>query len=82
MKNNLYIAALNIKIMAQTTAITHKDVKGKELYYLKVSNGSNEVLVNVGKSTYDKVRELDKQQELPLNSKENECSKVGHKKDK
>lgn len=76
MKNNLYIASLNLNIMAQTTAIKHADVNGKELFYLRISNGSEQVMVNVGKSTYDKVLALDQQGELPLNNNSDEKAKV------
>lgn len=50
--------------MTTVTAITHKDVKGKELLYLKIQNGEHNVLVNVGKKTYDSVKALDAVQEL------------------
>lgn len=52
--------------MKTIEAIKHKDVKGKELLYLKIKNGEHEVLVNVGTKTYEAVKALDNVQELPL----------------
>lgn len=45
--------------MITVKAIKHSDVRGKELYYLKASNGNSDVLVNVGKTTYEAVLELE-----------------------
>lgn len=52
--------------MNSAEAIKHLDVYGKEQYWLKISKGEHSVMVNVGKKTYDNVKELDKVQSLPL----------------
>lgn len=46
--------------MTQVKAIAHKDVRGKELFYLEIKNtntGEN-VLINVGQKTYETVKKL------------------------
>lgn len=50
--------------------IKHKDVKGKELLYLKIKNEYGEVLLNIGQKSFDNISEL-------LNKKEvNNAKKV------
>lgn len=48
----------------------HSDVRGNKLYYLELSNGQSEHLINIGKKTFDIVTSLitdmNKQPELPL----------------
>lgn len=49
--------------MAKTTMLVetliYKDVRGKELMYLRITNNKNEeVLINVGDKTYKSVEEL------------------------
>lgn len=63
---------LKIKIMQPTKmlvqAIKHKDVRGKELLYLKIQHEGNEVLVNIGERTYKAIVELVNQQQLKLHA--------------
>lgn len=47
-------------------AIQHADVKGKIQHYIKISNGENNVLINVGQKTYDSVKAIEKVVQLPL----------------
>jgi hypothetical protein len=53
----------------QVEVLIYKDVRGKELQYIRVTNEKKEeVLINVGEKTYNAVKELiePKQPELPL----------------
>lgn len=44
---------------AQVSAIRHKDVKGRELLYLKIEvAGKEPELINIGQRTYDAVEKL------------------------
>lgn len=43
---------------ARVEAISHKDVRGKELLYCKISYGKKEVLINIGASTFNTIRDL------------------------
>lgn len=45
--------------MKQFEALTHKDVKGKELYYIRLSSGGRIHIINVGKKTHDEVKKMD-----------------------
>lgn len=58
----------------QVETIEFKDVRGKELLYLKITSNQKEVLINVGKKTFDSVKELEtpKQPEIPGLTKEEE----------
>ena len=44
--------------MVHATAIKHLDVHGKALYYLKLTNGTDEHYVNVGQKTFETVIKL------------------------
>lgn len=68
--------------MKQVEAIQHKDVKGKTLYYIRIKNGTSEVLINVGEKTYKGVVELDNQQELPLQEPKNDNNDMASKNNK
>lgn len=39
-------------------AIRHKDVKGKEMLYVLLTNKEQEVFINVGKKTFEAVEKL------------------------
>lgn len=43
---------------AMVTPLTHTDVRGKELLYLKIQGASGEVVINIGKATYDGVAKV------------------------
>lgn len=46
--------------------IVHSDIKGKKLYYVKISNGSLEHFINIGEKTYQAILDLEKQIDLPF----------------
>lgn len=41
------------------SAIAHKDVHGRTLYYLSLTNGKDNVWVNVGEKTFNNVKKLE-----------------------
>lgn len=47
--------------MKQFQAIQWTDVNGKQLYYIRLTNGDKTHLINVGEKTYKAVTELDKE---------------------
>lgn len=47
------------KTAVLANAILHKDVRGKELYYLNLTNGEEGIVINVGKTTYENVQKLE-----------------------
>ena len=54
----------------QLQVLEHKDVRGKILQYLKISNNKgNDVLINVGEKTYKSVRELIEEEEIAHDNK-------------
>lgn len=42
----------------EVQAIKWQDVNGKELLYIKISNGKNYEMINVGVKTYEKINKL------------------------
>lgn len=66
--------------MKNFEAIKWTDIKGHDLYYIKLTNGDKSHLINVGKKTFENVNEITKpseQQQLPL--KEEQPKKNGGK---
>lgn len=51
------------------TPIEHTDVRGSKLYYLKITNGTEEYLINVGTKTYDAVKKMQTQTTQPTQTK-------------
>lgn len=45
---------------AEVQAIRHKDVRGKEMLYLKIIKDSREVIINVGQQTFNSIEGLEK----------------------
>lgn len=39
-------------------AITHKDVRGKDIYYVSISNGVDKIFINVNKVKFDEVNDF------------------------
>ena len=46
---------------ANVTAVKHADVRGKEQLYLKIDNGKSIHVINIGKATFDKLTEMEKE---------------------
>lgn len=40
------------------TPIEHKDIRNNVLYYVKITNETDEYIINVGKKTYDNLKKL------------------------
>lgn len=50
-------------------ALRHFDVKGREQFYLQITSNTKELMMNVGRKTYETITEMEqeeKQPELPL----------------
>lgn len=52
--------------------ITHKNVKGVEKHYLKLKVNGQEHYMTISQLNVDQIKELNKQQELPLKDKKQE----------
>ena len=50
--------------MIKAEAIKTQDVRGKELFYIKCSNGEHNYFINVGKKTHDEVKALENVQDI------------------
>ena len=50
--------------MIKAEAIKTQDVRGKELFYIKCSNGEHNYFINVGKKTHDEVKHLENVQHI------------------
>lgn len=50
--------------MIKAEAIKTQDVRGKELFYIKCSNGKHNYFINVGKKTHDEVKALENVQDI------------------
>lgn len=50
--------------MIKAEAIKTQDVRGKELFYIKCSNGEHNYFINVGKKTHDEVKALENVQNI------------------
>lgn len=44
--------------MVTLKTVKHKDVRGNELLYIIASNGSTDVIINVGQKTFDAISAL------------------------
>lgn len=61
----------------QVQAVAHKDVRGKEQLYLKIHHAGNDVIINIGKGTFDAVTKLAEAtvHPLPLEQKDKKGGK-------
>lgn len=46
--------------MLTATTTTHTTVIGKKLYYVRITDGVNEHLINIGERTYKRIEEIKK----------------------
>lgn len=65
--------------MITAKAISHTDVHGKSLFYIKCTAGEHTHYINVGEKTYQSIKELEKVTELPLAEPENKEEKEPEK---
>lgn len=62
-------------------AIQHRDVKGKLLYYLEITDGETLFHINVGEKTFTTVYEMETQLKLNLDepkTREPKVKKIGN----
>lgn len=52
------MANTTTRTTTQVQAMRHNDVRGKELYYLIIGEGENEVIINVGLKTLTAIEKM------------------------
>ena len=67
MKTEKTTQATEVEQKETFEAILHKNVYGKELYYLKLQRGNHEtIMINIGEKNFQKINELKNAKEKPV----------------